>query len=1338
MNKFTSRPDVVGRLALDEVPLGESGGGVTDRELSSHRVEETTKKRKILVARSVVPGEAVVRAGEGPVIVPTGAITPPPDLPGEAGKVYFGAETPIRVGSPPHWTESSVPVTVVQRQSDCGQLLVDEHGRVLRHTVVGEAALMDSILKTISTEDNRDGDVGGMGAPAEGGDATSVASELLREDRPIRLLKTKAARAAERERVAGQTRLPPEVEQRIATSRLTRAVREAAMAEALRQVKTRESVKEQVLMLDKTREGERRNEQRMKEQMNVHEWTKFRREERALENHQKRVQQWESLQKRLSEKFGRPVNDLVLERVHGFYGKKRERVVIEDAAPLEYGDVSAFWRPPKTVGSRLNELTVSESRKTVTVRPHIGFPSSRSISHAPIEKTLDRTFVEYMDNRRKELRRALNYIDPFVPDFAGLEVVGERVFDLDAMRSELEDPYDADSIIHAAKRRVRAAKKASSQSSSVGSDVSAAEMRKLKKADDAASVGSGISINDLEEEEASSDTKSDEYDDEPKSYETVISRVSGPSLWFSEHRLLFTTEVGELQRRKLRIVNRGSTVIVYRWKKPVDGCSSFFFLETEGTLLPGEEHDFLFMFRSSIPGLFYEKWVLETSPRLSSRVCGSVVSASDAEWSPLAVMDVSVDRGKGEEEKEDGVFSTNGEIDLRRKWFPAFPLLTKGCCVLGDRYAEHRCQVEFKLEERQLKQFALSIIEDLLTAVVERPVEEETNESETMALQFFEKYNASKGLFYTPVMFSYFCRVARDIRNAIVGACPSEYKSKVTDVCMPGPAFTSAYGVLLQRPSAQAQGCTAACTDEGVQNLRAIRAICFKGDVDQHEHYNPSWDVKPDPLPPMESEDIGTFEQRLWSGDIDELFDWVRLVPDVAERSVLSMRLTKLVEQASQAPPPSVAPGAVALDSTDIKLTPAKMSERQWAPYMNSLRACVVRDMFGEVASFVEDTAQHLRTSMMLEPKPFVAPYDDDDVEMRDVHFVGVIKEEFDENASRRSLQTPGRNWNSSLGGTSKRQVGIVPKKPMVQPHGGTSRRSIGPGMAKPPVQQIAPPSTPPTAAPAPVPPPAPAPAPAVEPEPVAEPVHEASTNADTGALTPPGDVGGAEADGKPAADADPVAAEDAKATPEPKKKKKGARTKGGRRKGSPRRGRSRSPRKGSRSPTKSKSPTKGSSPDGSPVRKSKSPRKGKGMRGRSPSTKMDQPAVPPPPPSVPVAAEDQVGIGAGDAGGMTGEQVPVRYKGGGYAPDSRPNSSMLPEQASIPPVEDIVEPIPAENMEERYNLALYERVRGIISAITDRMILLTGPPKRHAAPTNRITKDDMDDADYQSDDDGY
>ncbi|XP_062577979.1 MYCBP-associated protein-like [Saccostrea cucullata] len=101
-----------------------------------------------------------------------------------------------------------------------------------------------------------------------------------------------------------------------------------------------------------------------------------------------------------------------------------------------------------------------------------------------------------------------------------------------------------------------------------------------------------------------------------------LSKQGEPGIQAS---VLFDGYQNEILHQNLRIENVGSTRLLYKWKRaparisydiPRQKTQRFFFLSEEGVLRPGEVLLLPVLCKSSVGGIYYETWKIETDPIL--------------------------------------------------------------------------------------------------------------------------------------------------------------------------------------------------------------------------------------------------------------------------------------------------------------------------------------------------------------------------------------------------------------------------------------------------------------------------------------------------------------------------------------------------------------------------------------------------------------------------------------------------------------------------------------------------------------------------------------------------
>ncbi|KAG0556071.1 hypothetical protein KC19_11G023700 [Ceratodon purpureus] len=103
--------------------------------------------------------------------------------------------------------------------------------------------------------------------------------------------------------------------------------------------------------------------------------------------------------------------------------------------------------------------------------------------------------------------------------------------------------------------------------------------------------------------------------------------------YLSPRWLHFACKPGEVTSHTVKLDNVGNTVLFYRWErrplesmgvttprrtlgKHITNCRNFTVMNGAGSVLPGEAREFKFRFSSDVEGFFMESWVLRIAPKL--------------------------------------------------------------------------------------------------------------------------------------------------------------------------------------------------------------------------------------------------------------------------------------------------------------------------------------------------------------------------------------------------------------------------------------------------------------------------------------------------------------------------------------------------------------------------------------------------------------------------------------------------------------------------------------------------------------------------------------------------
>ncbi|KAI8463918.1 MAG: hypothetical protein J3K34DRAFT_474803 [Monoraphidium minutum] len=96
-------------------------------------------------------------------------------------------------------------------------------------------------------------------------------------------------------------------------------------------------------------------------------------------------------------------------------------------------------------------------------------------------------------------------------------------------------------------------------------------------------------------------------------------RRAGPHLSFSAQRLVMTGVAGDQQGAAAVLTVTGTGTAAELQRRVMAGAAGparFYLPCRAGVILPGEEREFVFAFRSAMPGIFTETWTLATAPPL--------------------------------------------------------------------------------------------------------------------------------------------------------------------------------------------------------------------------------------------------------------------------------------------------------------------------------------------------------------------------------------------------------------------------------------------------------------------------------------------------------------------------------------------------------------------------------------------------------------------------------------------------------------------------------------------------------------------------------------------------
>ncbi|XP_069785480.1 MYCBP-associated protein isoform X2 [Narcine bancroftii] len=321
----------------------------------------------------------------------------------------------------------------------------------------------------------------------------------------------------------------------------------------------------------------------------------------ALANWQWHMAERKRTQHMLSHLIQKPVEDLVMNQSEDL-GQMQEQSTLIDQTIAALGPGkgyrigSEFWNLPPRIGDELNGIRATLNQTECGFPPpivHVGKPRT-------IKQETGTDFLEdekhykryksksmYLKQRLEEMKIVLRHLDFKEPDIDQLEVIGTG------------RPYSSMFVEH------------------------------FPRDDDQSATHNKENIDLLED------------------YPDVIEEpIIGPSIMFCGHparwfkdtschkeevgmivRLTFEAMVGDRAGSCLDVVNDGTTVIYYKWKrlsepkscvkKPNDTwMQRFYFNLNSGVILPGETMNLPFTFKSPNAGIFTEFWEFCTHPVL--------------------------------------------------------------------------------------------------------------------------------------------------------------------------------------------------------------------------------------------------------------------------------------------------------------------------------------------------------------------------------------------------------------------------------------------------------------------------------------------------------------------------------------------------------------------------------------------------------------------------------------------------------------------------------------------------------------------------------------------------
>ncbi|PAA71094.1 hypothetical protein BOX15_Mlig027551g1 [Macrostomum lignano] len=340
----------------------------------------------------------------------------------------------------------------------------------------------------------------------------------------------------------------------------------------------------------------------------------------ALNNWEMRMAERKRLQGRISKLLDRPVSDLVMNSAEHQRSDIEEKDLISRAIPFyDYGKGyrcgSEFWQQPERIGDAATGIHATPTLIDRGYPPpleRVGLPSAVQVERGGLPTSAAPTAAassssvpasprypwkrhrqpeSYLLARTAQLADVINELEPHRPDFRQLVVVG---------RGEVGE-------------------------AEVGRQI-------------------GVDRDQLRPTSAVAPSVQGPANVKSPGQPEQKHRVTGPSMLFGgqparwlgdphryrgspgiEARVFLDSMVGQPTSQYLEFENDGTTVLFYRWRRLEQAnpfglvkppVRRFYFDTSGGALLPGELMHFPFIFKSNQPGLFTERWRLDTTPSL--------------------------------------------------------------------------------------------------------------------------------------------------------------------------------------------------------------------------------------------------------------------------------------------------------------------------------------------------------------------------------------------------------------------------------------------------------------------------------------------------------------------------------------------------------------------------------------------------------------------------------------------------------------------------------------------------------------------------------------------------
>ena len=384
------------------------------------------------------------------------------------------------------------------------------------------------------------------------------------------------------------------------------------------------------------------------------------RERRILTRHEKRQAEWETFRQRMIKRRGQVgkkrggqsghmdpdeaiiqrglqrADELVFDRMESYRMMLEEKALLAKATPIEKrhgGNVWQMslrdaWTAYISIGGQFSGLEMPVEDRP-ELQPETMYSvrkpfATTSLAERRIQRirriTRDDPSVEFepfrIDVLKSQYSEAIKVLQPAEVEFDDLHITGvglEQQYEymlVDVQREKAEreeqERKEAEKRARSSQRfsqtRSRAntsdtsetSRSARSQGSQLSRSASATQTNKPGGAETAAIIARGIEFQPHEPDE------------------------DRPCMQFESDRLVMEASTGELTEVTLSCANIGNCAVFYKWVRSNDDPLQRYFSlkDMAGSILPGDVKDFVFTFKSDMPGAFSETWSFQGRPNV--------------------------------------------------------------------------------------------------------------------------------------------------------------------------------------------------------------------------------------------------------------------------------------------------------------------------------------------------------------------------------------------------------------------------------------------------------------------------------------------------------------------------------------------------------------------------------------------------------------------------------------------------------------------------------------------------------------------------------------------------